>query len=136
MQQHGVVPNKVTFVNILSACSHAGLVDEGKYVFDYMTQKNSISPELDHCNCMIDLLGRAGMLDEAEAFISSMSHEPTVLSWMTLLGACRNKVDVERAKRAAFQLFQLESENAETYVALSNIYAAAGSEDKSVMLLK
>lgn len=134
MLEEGLIPNRATFVSIISACSHAGLVDEVRYFVDYMNHKTGISPGLDLYNCMVDLYGRAGRLDEAEALISTMPQDPTVVSWTTLLGACKNQVDVERGERAAKQLLRLDSHNAEPYVTLSNIYAAAGMGEEAQMV--
>mgnify|MGYP000146698457 FL=1 len=123
MFNEGLMPNKATLVSIISACSHDGLVDEVKIAFDSMIR---MTAGTDLFNCLIDLLARAGKLDEAEALIADMPHDPTVVSWTTLLGACRKQIDVERGERVAKQLFRLDSQNPEPYVALSNIYAAAG----------
>lgn len=129
MQQRGVVPNSITFVCVLTACSHAGLLDEGCQFFTSMIRDYGIMPTVDHYNCMIDLLGRAGLLDEAEDLIKRMPDEPTVVSWTTLLGACRNLADFARGERAAKQLFQLDAEDAAPYIALSNLLTAAGKEE-------
>jgi pentatricopeptide repeat protein len=126
-----LMPNKATFVSIISACSHDGLVDEVNIIFHFAIQMTSGA---DLFNCLIDLLARAGKLDEAEALITQMPHDPTVVSWTTLLGACRNQIDVERGERVAKQLFRLDSENPEPYVALSNIYAAAGMGVEAQMM--
>lgn len=134
MLEEGHVPKAATFVSIFSACSHAGLVDELKELLGSLSFKNDLSLGLDLYNCTIDLLGRAGRLDEAEALIGSMPHDPTVVSWTTLLGACKYQVDVERGERAAKQLLRLDSQNAEPYVALSNIYAAAGRGEEAQMV--
>eukprot|EP00250_Pteridium_aquilinum_P031681 c44062_g1_i1 orf=1-576(+) len=134
MLEEGHVPNRATFVSIFSACSHAGLVDELKYFLGFMSRKTGVSVGLEVYNCIIDLFGRAGRLDEAEALIGNMPHDPTVVSWTTLLGACKNQIDVERGERAAKQVLRLDSQNAEPYVALSNIYAAAGMGEEAQML--
>ena len=123
LNHSGIKPDEVTFISIISACSHDGLVDEVKIAFDSMIR---MTDGTDLFNCLIDLFARAGKLDEAEALIADMPHDPTVVSWTTLLGACRKQVDVERGERVAKQLFRLDSQNPEPYVALSNIYAAAG----------
>eukprot|EP00249_Psilotum_nudum_P023602 c28935_g13_i2 orf=32-1021(-) len=129
MQLEGVMPNKITFVSILSACSHSGLVDEGYRYFASMITDFGVVPTTDHCVCMIDLLGRAGRLDEAEEFVNRMSFQPRAVGWMTLLGACKIHGDVELGKRAAEQVLDVEPQNAAVYVALSNVYAAVGMWD-------
>lgn len=123
MQNEGLVPDKVTYVSLLSACSHAGLLDEACRYFGAMTKDHGVTPIAEHYNCIVDILGRVGRLHEADNLISKMSVHPTAASWLTLLGACRNQIDVERGEHAAKQLFELEPENAAPYIMLSNIYA-------------
>eukprot|EP01018_Ginkgo_biloba_P029187 Gb_18176 [translate_table: standard] len=129
MQEAGMKPNHVTFTAVLSACSHAGLVDEGWRYFDCMVQDHHIRPTAEHYACMVDLLGRAGHLDEAHEFIKSMPIEPTASVLGALLGACRVHGKVELGECMAERLFQLEPGNAGNYVLLSNIYATAGRWD-------
>lgn len=135
MQQQGVDPDSVTFVSILSACSHLGLVEEGYQYFMSMNREHGVAPVVEHYNCMIDLLGRTGCLSEAEALLNSMSFEPTQISLMTLLGACREQIDLERGERIAKRLFEVDPENAAPYVMLSNIYVAAGKDDDAARLM-
>eukprot|EP01018_Ginkgo_biloba_P025327 Gb_09957 [translate_table: standard] len=129
MQQAGMKPNHITFVGVLAACSHAGLVDEGRLYFDSMSREHYIAPAVDHYACMVDLLGRAGYLDEAEDFIKRMPFEPDVVVWGALLAACRIHSNLELSKRVAEHLLELEPQNAATYVMLANNYAAAGEWD-------
>eukprot|EP01018_Ginkgo_biloba_P026037 Gb_14324 [translate_table: standard] len=129
MQQTGTKPTYITFVSVLSACSHAGLVDEGWQYFESMSRDYGITPRVEHYACMVDLLGRAGHLDEAHQFIEKMPLEPDGSVWGALLGACRVHCNVELAEYVAEHLLQLEPENAANSVALSNIYAAAGRWD-------
>eukprot|EP01018_Ginkgo_biloba_P001986 Gb_13633 [translate_table: standard] len=89
MLKLGMKPDHVTFTGVLSACSHAGLVDEGRQYFDSMVRDHCIKPTPDHYGCLIDLLGRAGCLDEAEFFIKNMPIEPDAIVWGALLSACR-----------------------------------------------
>eukprot|EP01018_Ginkgo_biloba_P020180 Gb_23075 [translate_table: standard] len=130
MQQCGIKPNHVTFVGVLSACCHAGLVDYGWQYFDCMSQHYKITPAMDHYCCMVDLLGRAGHLDDAEEFINRMPMEPNAVLWGSLLGACRTHNNVKLGERAAERLFELDPENAAHYVQLSNIYGTAGRWDE------
>ncbi|EFH49691.1 pentatricopeptide repeat-containing protein [Arabidopsis lyrata subsp. lyrata] len=121
-------PDHVTFVGVLSACSHAGLLEEGFKHFESMSDSYGLAPRIEHFSCMADLLGRAGELDKLEDFIEKMPMKPNVLIWRTVLGACcrANGRKAELGKKAAEMLFQLEPENAVNYVLLGNMYAAGG----------
>eukprot|EP01018_Ginkgo_biloba_P022537 Gb_14902 [translate_table: standard] len=129
MQQTGLKPNYITFIGVLSACSHVGLVDEGRYYFDSMSRDHGITPTTEHFACLVDLLARAGHLDEAEIFINGMPFQPSAFVWRTLLGACRVYGNLHLGKRAAEHVFEMEPEDDATYVLLSNIYAGAGMWD-------
>ncbi|CAM6093772.1 unnamed protein product [Calypogeia fissa] len=129
MAAEGVEVDMVTFVSLLSACSHAGLVDEGLYYFETMGSVHGIYPSIKHYACMVDLLGRAGRLQEAEDLVEAMPCEPDVTVWMSLLGACRVHGNLELGERIAKQILELHPENSAGYVLLSNIYAAAGKWD-------
>ncbi|KAL6055691.1 Pentatricopeptide repeat-containing protein [Balamuthia mandrillaris] len=126
MQEQGVQPDAITFINVLNACSHTGLVEEGLACFAAMREKHNIQPTTEHFNCTVDLLGRAGRLEEAEALIHTMEVPPDAVTWKALLGACRGAKDVERGKRAAEQAIALNPKDASSFVVLSNILAAAG----------
>lgn len=126
MLQAGLKPDAVTFIGVLSACSHAGLVDLGYRYFDSMTQKFQISPSKEHYGCMIDLLCRAGRLTEAENMINTMSYEVDDVIWSTLLRACRIHGDVERARHAAERILEHNPHCAGTLTTLANIYSAKG----------
>ncbi|KAJ8464511.1 hypothetical protein OPV22_027063 [Ensete ventricosum] len=121
----GVSPSPITFVSVLGACSHAGLIDEGKRFFESMSRVHGISPRSEHYACMVDLLGRAGQLNEAVKIIEGMRIEPGPTVWGSLLGACRIHCNVELAERACVRLFELEPINAGNYVLLADIYAEA-----------
>eukprot|EP01018_Ginkgo_biloba_P027099 Gb_06370 [translate_table: standard] len=129
MQMVGMKPDHVTFVGVLSACSHAGLVDEGRHFFSSMNRDHGVSPRIEHYVCMVDLFARAGCLDEAECFIKAMPFEPGALVWQTLLSACRIQGNLELGERVAGYLLKSEPQEAVTYVLLSNIYAASGRWD-------
>eukprot|EP01018_Ginkgo_biloba_P034753 Gb_24825 [translate_table: standard] len=129
MLQLTMKPDHITFNGALSACSHAGLVDEGCYYFDCMSREFGITPRADHYVRMIDLFGRSGRLDEAENFINGMPFEPDAIMWGALLGACRIHGNLDLGERVAVYLFELESHSAAPYVLLSNIYAAGGRWD-------
>ena len=129
MQEEKVMPNATTFLSLISACSHAGLVDEGLFYFSSMRDEHGIEPTYEHYGSMVDLLGRAGLLTEAEDFISKMPMEADACVWTSLLGACRMHGDMERAKRAAENVVYLEGNNASAYVLLFNMYALDGKEN-------
>jgi len=125
MNAAGVKPDGCSFVALLSACSHAGLVDEGRRLFLAMSQDYGIVPSVVHWTCLVDILGRAGHLQEAKLLIDNMPVEPDGATWGALLGACKSYGDVELGELAAKECVKLEPNNASTYVILSNIYAAA-----------
>ncbi|MQM16206.1 hypothetical protein Taro_049161 [Colocasia esculenta] len=125
-----VKPNRVTFIGVLTACSHAGMVEKGRLYFNSMEDKYGIFPSPDHYACVVDLLGRAGLLREAFELVNSMPGEAHGGVWGALLGACRIHVNVEIAEVAANALFELEPDSIGNYVLLSNIYAHAGMWDK------
>ncbi|KAG6536024.1 hypothetical protein ZIOFF_001062 [Zingiber officinale] len=125
MLKEGLLPDNVTFTVVLTACSYAGLVEEGKKYFELMKHKYLIAPSSDHYACMVDLLGRAGRLKEAYELIKSMDVEPHAGAWGALLGACKTLGDIELGEVISKRLFELEPTNAGNYVVLSNIYAVA-----------
>ncbi|KAK9271107.1 hypothetical protein L1049_026696 [Liquidambar formosana] len=129
-------PDAATFVALLSACSHAGMVKEGIKIFDTMVENYGIFPQLDHFACMVDLLGRAGRILEAEELISKMPMEPDSVVWSALLGACRKHGETHLAKLAAAKLQELEPENSLGYVQMSNIYCSGGSFGEAGLIRK
>jgi pentatricopeptide repeat protein len=120
-------PDEIPFVCLLSACSHAGLVDEGRHLYASMLRDYMIPAKLEHYTCMVHLLGRAGHLQEAENIIKAMPCIPSVAAWMALLGACRIHGNMEMAERVAKRILEMELPNAAGYVLLFNIYAAGGN---------
>lgn len=127
MIDKGFRPNYVTFLAVLCACSHGGLVNEGWGCFSSMKRDYGIKPRGKHFAAMVDLLGRAGRVKEAYDFVQSSSCEDHSVIWGALLGACRMHGDMELLKIAAKKFFELDPENAGKYVVLSNAYAAFGS---------
>uniref|UniRef100_A0ACD5WTJ2 Uncharacterized protein n=1 Tax=Avena sativa TaxID=4498 RepID=A0ACD5WTJ2_AVESA len=123
MTAEKITPNEVTLVGVLSACSHGRLVTEGEHFFKLMQEEYGIVPSVEHYNCMVDLYGRAGLLEKANNFIkeNKINHEAIV--WKTLLSACRIHKDMEHAKLASDNLIQLEQCDAGSYVMLSDMYA-------------
>ncbi|KAH0910040.1 hypothetical protein HID58_033361 [Brassica napus] len=124
--QTTIKPNTVTFVGVLTACSHAGLVDQGRQIFASMQQTFGVEPTRDLYTCMVDLLGRAGRLQEALEVIKTMSVEPHGGVWGALLGACRIHKDPDVAEIAARHLFEIEPDVIGNYILLCNVYASAG----------
>ncbi|KAL9304145.1 hypothetical protein ACSQ67_021408 [Phaseolus vulgaris] len=136
MLGEGTSPDDVTFVGLLLACTHGGMVEKGRHIFKSMTTAFHIIPKLEHYGCMVDLLGRAGHLREAYEVIQSMPMKPDSVIWGALLGACSFHGNVELAEVAAESLFILEPWNPGNYVILSNIYASAGQWDGVAKLRK
>ncbi|KAL0865258.1 hypothetical protein Bca101_044376 [Brassica carinata] len=131
MRKNGVEPDDITFVGLLSACSHSGLLDLGRYIFKSMTHDYDIAPKLEHYRCMIDLLGHSGLFKEAEEIMHTMPMEPDGVVWCSLLKACKIHGNLELAESFVQKLIKIEPENSGSHVLLSNIYATAGRwEDK------
>lgn len=137
-----VLPNDVTFMGVLMACSHAGLVEEGKQHFRSMKEDYSLRPRISHFGCMVDLLCRAGLLTEAYEFILKMPVRPNAVVWRTLLGACSLQGDsngngnsnIKICSEARRQLLELEPSHVGDNVIMSNLYAAKGVWDKKMLV--
>lgn len=126
----GIRPDHVTFVGVLSACAHAGLVEKGLEVFHLIKDEYGIQHTADHYACVIDLLSRSGQFERAEEMINKMPVKPNKFLWASLLGGCRIHKNVCLARRAAEALFEIEPENPATYVTLANIYTSVGLFDE------
>ncbi|XP_064965861.1 pentatricopeptide repeat-containing protein At3g62890-like [Musa acuminata AAA Group] len=126
MQKSGLKPDDITFVGVLMACVHGGLVHEGQQYFESMTKVHGIQPQMKHYGCMVDLLGRAGLLEEAEGIARSMPMKADIMVLGALLGACRIHKDVAVADRVKKDVLRLKAEQSGCHVLLSNIFAAAG----------
>ncbi|KAF3633932.1 hypothetical protein T459_26004 [Capsicum annuum] len=126
MKDESERPNDATILGVLCACVHAGLVDEGRMCFYGMSEEFGLTPKLEHYGCMVDLLGRAGLLDDAYNLIQSMPYEPHTGSWGALLGACKIHGNVELAEKAIEHLIQLDLDDGGYLAIMSNIYANAG----------
>lgn len=131
-----VQPDSATFVSLLSACSHAGLVQEGNKIFHSMLENHGVVPQLDHYACMVDLLGRVGRILEAEKLIHEMPMEPDSVIWSALLGSCRKHGETRLAELAATKLKQLEPGDSLGFVQMSNIYCLSGSFNKARLIRK
>ncbi|KVH80578.1 Pentatricopeptide repeat-containing protein [Cynara cardunculus var. scolymus] len=126
MEKEGFRPNSVAFVAVLTACSHAGMVNEGLKFFNKMVKQYKITPDFEHYACMADLLGRAGKLEEAFGFICSMPENKTASMWLPLLAACRVHKNVELAEKVSMQICEFDTENAGADLLLSDTYSSVG----------
>lgn len=123
MLEASIMPDEITCVGVLCACTHTGMVDKGRRFFASMINQHGIQPNVAHYGCMVDLLGRAGHLQEAYEVIQNMPVKPNSVVWGALLGACRIHKDAEMAELAAKNILELEPGNSAVYVLLCNIYA-------------
>lgn len=121
----GEKPDRVTMIGVLCACSHAGLVEEGRRFF-FSMKEHGLIPVKDHYTCMVDLLGRAGLLNEAKNLIKAMPISPDAVVWGSLLAACKVHGNIEMGKYAAEKLLEIDPWNSGPYVLLSNMYAELG----------
>lgn len=130
MQRTGHNPDNLTFLGVLTACNHSGLIHEGLRYLDQMKSSFGLEPNLKHYACVIDMLGRAGKLDKAlRIAVEEMAEEPDVGIWNSLLSSCRIHQNLEMGEKIAAKLFKLEPEKPENYVLLSNLYAGLGKWD-------
>ncbi|KAH6784047.1 Tetratricopeptide repeat superfamily protein [Perilla frutescens var. hirtella] len=136
MLDFGVEPNEVTYIAVLSACSHAGLIDEGWRHFKSMHKEHGIRPRMEHYACMVDILGRSGYLDKAVKFIKAMPFTADALVWRTLLGACRVHGNTELGKHAAEMILEQDPNDPAAHVLLSNLYASTGQWENVAKIRK
>ncbi|GMH14818.1 hypothetical protein Nepgr_016659 [Nepenthes gracilis] len=129
MRNRGIHPTDITFIGVLNACANAGLVTEGREYFNLMSDLYNIEPKIEHYGCMVNLLGRAGHLQEAYALVKNMAIAPDPVLWGTLLGACKLHGNITLGEEIAEFLVSKNLANSGTYVLLSNMYAAAGNWD-------
>ncbi|BAT99683.1 hypothetical protein LR48_Vigan06g077800 [Vigna angularis] len=125
MVEEGLAPDDVVYVGVLSACSHAGLVNEGLQCFNHMQLVHKIKPTIQHYGCMVDLMGRAGMLKEAYELIKGMPIKPNDVVWRSLLSACKVHLNLEIGEIAAENIFKLNQHNPGDYLVLASMYARA-----------
>ncbi|KAJ9179510.1 hypothetical protein P3X46_011292 [Hevea brasiliensis] len=130
MQRGPIKPNDITYLCVLAACSHSGMVEEGLTYFASMENDYGLEPSMDHYGAMVDLLGRAGRLNEAWDFIQKMPIEPGITVYGAMLGACKIHKNVELGEKAANKLFELNPDEGGYHVLLANIYATASMWDK------
>lgn len=125
MQAFGQKPDAFTFVGILMACNHSGMVGEGLKYFNQMQKFHGLTPKLEHYACVVDMLGRAGRLDESLKLINEMPEEPDAGIWSSLLSSCKTYNALDVGRKVAEKLFELEPKKAENYVLLSNLFAGS-----------
>lgn len=126
MGRSGIRPNRITFLSVINACSHGGLVEQGLAFFKSMVYEYNINPEVKHFGCMIDMLGRAGRLSEAEKIIEGLPVEVNAVVWRTLLGCCSKYGEVEMGQRAIKKILSLERESGGDFAVLSNMLNEIG----------
>lgn len=126
MEKEGFAPNEVTFLAVLNSCSHGGLVTEGLSCFRRMVEVYKLMPKIEHYGCMIDLLGRAGLLEEAYELIKGLPLERDATAWRALLGACRVYGNVNLAERVKEELERIHENHPADSLSLSSTYAVAG----------
>ncbi|KAJ4730366.1 Pentatricopeptide repeat-containing protein [Melia azedarach] len=134
MISEGIRPSSVTFIGVLNACSHGGLVDLGFEIFHSMTRDCGIKPQIEHYGCVVDLLGRAGHPEEAYDFVRSMNIEPDHIMLGALLSACKIHGKLELGEKIAERLLDCGDADSGTYVLLSNAYASSGKWKEAVQL--
>jgi pentatricopeptide repeat protein len=124
MQAEGITSNKITYINVLGACSHSGLQQEAYWYFKVMMEIHSSSLAVDHYICFIDLFARSGCLHEAELTVSNMPVQPSAVSFMALLGACRYKDDIQQAEETSKYVFELDPGHYGSHLVLSSLYSS------------
>lgn len=131
-----VVPDGITFVNVLTACAHSGLVEQGRYYFRYMVDVRGVEPAMEHYGCMVDLLARAGRLEEAKKVVEEMPMSPDASVLGALLGACRIHGNFELGEEVGKRVIELDPGNSGRYVMLGNIYASSGKWEQVASVRK
>ncbi|GFP81375.1 putative pentatricopeptide repeat-containing protein at1g17630 [Phtheirospermum japonicum] len=131
MVKLGFNPDEITFVAVLSACSHSGLVSEGREIFNRMSGGFEIEPQVEHYSCIVDLYGRAGLIKEASEILKSMPMEPNTQVWGALLNSCKMHKSTGFAEETASRIFDLDGQGTGSYMLLSNLYASSGRWDES-----
>lgn len=127
MVDAGIEPNRITFLSMLNACSHGGLVDEGLEFLRKMVDEFGIQPDIKHYGCLIDMLGREGRLEEAEKIALEIPNTMSnVVIWRTLLGACSFHDNADMGERVMQKIMEMEKKYGGDYVLLSNILAGMG----------
>lgn len=136
LKEELATPDEVTFLGVLCACSHGGMVEEGRRFFDIMTRDFNIQPTIKHYGALVDILGRAGLVEEAYQLIKSMPIESNSIVWRTLLAACRVHGNLELAEQVRRHVSELEPDHSSDYVLLANMYASAGQWNEMARVRK
>ncbi|KAJ7956679.1 Pentatricopeptide repeat-containing protein [Quillaja saponaria] len=136
MENDGAKPDAITFLSVMTACCRKGMVEVGREFFDSMIKEYSIEPDPEHYSCMVDMLGRAGLLDEAEELAGQIPGGPGLSVLQSLLGSCRIHGNMEMAERAADSLKEMVPMESGSYVVMSNLYAEKGEWEKVAKLRK
>nr|AKH05158.1 chlororespiratory reduction 21 [Hypseocharis bilobata] len=126
LEDVGIKPDSITFSSILSACNHAGLVSEGLELLDDMVSEHSVKPTMEHYSCVVSLLSKSGDLEKAYELLQTIPYEPDAQILGSLLAACKERHEIELGEYLSEHLLKLEPDNSGNYIALSNVYAAAG----------
>ncbi|XP_010024159.2 pentatricopeptide repeat-containing protein At5g66520 [Eucalyptus grandis] len=134
MQKERIKPNSITLTAILTACSHSGLVDEGKSIFKSITSVHNLNPTIEHYGCLVDLLGRAGLLKEAKEVIETMPIEPNAAIWGALLNVCKKHANVKLCKVIGKKLMEVDPGHGGRYIHAASIFAASGEWDEAVRI--
>lgn len=129
MERLSIKPDEITFITILNACGHSGMVKEGIICFEAMRKLHNIVPNLQHYGCLVDILSRAGHVEEAVRIVEHMPVKPNDVIWRTLLSACNNQENLELGVLIAKHLIGIDSYNSSSYILLSNMYAQSGLWD-------
>lgn len=132
LESSNLKPDSVTFIGVITACNHHGLIDPAVAYFHLMTEKYGILPSLKHYSCLIDLLGRLGFIEEAEELIRTMPFEADEVIWGSLLFSCWKHGNEEVAEKAAKKMMELDPKESSTYVVMSNVYAASWRFEEAV----
>ncbi|PHT51754.1 Pentatricopeptide repeat-containing protein, chloroplastic [Capsicum baccatum] len=132
LQCMNLKPDFVSFIGVLTACNHSGLVDKAKDYFQLMDKEYGIEPSIKHYGCMVDILGREGKLEEAAEIIRSMKMKPDAVIWGSLLSACRSHGNISLARWSAEHLLELNPNESSGYVLMANMYAASGQFEEAM----
>ncbi|KAF5195916.1 Pentatricopeptide repeat-containing protein [Thalictrum thalictroides] len=132
LESSGLRPDDVSFIGVLTACNHSGMINEAKHYFSLMTDIYRIEPNIKHYGCMVDVLSRAGLLQEAEELITKMPVKPDAIIWGSLLSACSKHVNIEMGERAAKRIIELDPSDSGSYILLSNTYASSGRYEDAI----
>jgi pentatricopeptide repeat protein len=134
MRREGGKPNSITFVSVLNACSHAGLIERGHEYFEFMTKDCGIAPTIEHHTCMVDLLGRAGQIERAIATMKETTFHPNVVLWLTVLGSCRKWRNLELGRHAFEEVIKLDDKEGGAYVCMANMYVDANMHEHAMKI--